>query len=245
MNEKDKHEAVIERYGSHAKGDTPGKAGGLLDMECRTQAKELGYSSEDLSGIPEEANMCLGCGVPLFFLSLKEGETILDLGSGGGMDCFVAAKHVGKSGKVIGVDMTPGMVEKARQNARNGGYSNVEFTLGTLENLPLDDNSVDAIISNCVLNLVPNKAKAFSEAVRVLRPGGRICISDIVTSGSVSRRLMSLPKAYTACLSGAIPKKEYLDLMELAGFEEVKVVQEKEWPFFSHFSSIQVTACLK
>ncbi|UWG98743.1 arsenite methyltransferase [Dehalobacter sp. DCM] len=245
MNEQEIHQLVSERYGAHAKGDAPAKTGNLLDMEGRTQAKAIGYTEEDLAGVPEGADLCLGCGAPLFFLSLKEGDTVLDLGSGGGIDCFVAARRVGKSGKVIGIDLTPEMVKKARKNAGEGGYTNVEFILGEVENLPLADKSVDAIISNCVLNLVPDKAKAYAEAVRVLRLGGSICLSDIVTVGRTSRKLRSLPKAYAACLSGAIPKQEYLSLMEQAGFTDITVAQEKKWPFFNNFASIQVTACLK
>ena len=245
MNNEEKYQAIMERYGTHARGDNPKKTGSLLDTEGRTQALNIGYTEEDLTGIPEGADMCLGCGAPLFFLTIKEGDTILDLGSGGGIDCFVAAKRVGKSGRVIGIDLTPEMVEKARLNGAESGFDNVEFIHGSVENLPLADHSIDAVISNCVLNLVPDKARAFSEAARVLRPGGRICLSDIVTMGKTPLKLRSLPKAYTACFSGAILKEEYLELMKQAGFTDISVEKKKEWPFFNNFASIQVTACKK
>ncbi|MCX6001826.1 MAG: arsenite methyltransferase [Chloroflexi bacterium] len=188
--------------------------------------KKIGYSDEDLKSAPEGANLGLGCGNPVALATLKEGETVLDLGSGGGFDCFLAANKVGKKGKVIGVDMTPEMLERARMNARNGDYSNVEFRLGEIENLPVADKTVDAIISNCVINLSPEKDKVFSEAFRVLKPGGRLMVSDMVLLSELSERVKGSVAAYSHCIAGAALKSDYLGMMEKAGFKDVKVVGE-------------------
>lgn len=186
----------------------------------------LGYSQEELSQVPEEANLGLGCGNPVALASLKEGEIVMDLGSGAGFDCFLAAKRVGPQGKVIGVDMTPEMVQKARQNAKEGGFGNVEFRLGEIEHLPAPDNSVDVIISNCVINLAPDKARVFREAFRVLKPGGRLMVSDIVLEGELPEAIRSSVAAYVGCVAGAMKKGDYLKAMEQAGFEDVQVVEQ-------------------
>lgn len=171
--------------------------------------------------IPEGA-CSFGCGNPVAIASLREGEVVLDLGSGVGFDCFLAAKKVGEKGGVIGVDMTPEMIDKARENARKGNYRNVEFRLGEIENLPVVDGSVDAVISNCVINLSPNKERVFEEAFRVLKPGGRLIVSDIVLLKELSEALKKSEEAYINCVSGAVRKEEYIKLIEEAGFKRLK-----------------------
>jgi arsenite methyltransferase len=193
-------------------------------------SKAVGYSDEDIGAVPEGANLGLGCGNPVAMASLKDGEVVLDLGAGGGFDCFLAAKKVGKKGKVIGVDMTPEMIDKARENARWGGYTNVEFRLGEIENLPAADNSVDAVISNCVINLSPDKKRVFSEAHRVLKPGGRVMISDLVLLKELPQAIKSSVEAYVGCISGAMLRDGYLEAMREAGLTGVKVVQQTSFP---------------
>ncbi len=181
----------------------------------------IGYSNKDISSVPEGANS-FGCGNPIALASLKEGETVLDLGSGTGFDCFLAAQKVGKSGKVIGVDMTPEMIEKAKENAKKGSYKNVEFRLGEIENLPVEDNSVDVIISNCVINLSPYKKKVFEEANRVLKPGGRIMVSDIVLAKELPSEVKDSIAAHVGCLAGAMKKEEYIGIIKKAGFRKIE-----------------------
>ena len=195
-----------------------------------SMSKAIGYTEEELGSVPDGANLGLGCGNPIALASLAEGETVLDLGSGAGFDCFLAANKVGKSGKIIGVDMTPEMLEKARENAEKGGYRNVEFRLGEIENLPTADNSVDVIISNCVINLSPDKKRVFSEAFRVLKPGGRLMVSDIVLLKELPDFIRKSVAAYVGCISGALMKNEYLDTITKAGFEEVQVLNEAIFP---------------
>jgi SAM-dependent methyltransferase len=190
----------------------------------------MGYTEEELSVVPEGANLGLGCGNPVALASLKEGETVLDLGSGAGFDCFLASVKVGPMGKIIGVDMTPEMVEKARENARKGNYANVEFRLSEIENLPAGDNSVDAVISNCVINLSPNKKRVFIETFRVLKPGGRLMISDIVLLKTLPDFIKNSIQAYVGCLSGAMLKDEYLKAVREAGFQDVKIIDETPFP---------------
>jgi arsenite methyltransferase len=192
--------------------------------------KELGYTEEELKSVPEGANLSLGCGNPVALASIKVGETVLDLGSGGGLDCFLAAKKVGENGKVIGVDMTPEMIDRARRNARKGGYRNVEFRLGEIENLPVADNTVDLLISNCVINLAPNKKRVFEEVFRVLKPGGRLLISDIVLLKELPETIKESRTAYVGCVSGATMKNEYLALLKDAGFQEVSIIEEAHFP---------------
>lgn len=189
-------------------------------------SKKIGYSNKEFKSVPEGANLGLGCGNPVALASLKEGETVLDLGSGAGFDCFLAANKVGPNGKVIGVDMTAEMVEKARENAQKGDYENVEFRLGEIENLPAADNSVDVIISNCVINLSPDKGKVFKEAFRVLKPSGRLMVSDIVLLKELPAFVKESREAYVGCISGAIMKDEYLDQIRNAGFEKINIVEE-------------------
>jgi arsenite methyltransferase len=193
-------------------------------------SRRIGYSKEEIGSVPEGANLGLGCGNPVALASLKKGQTVLDLGSGGGFDCFLAANRVGKNGRVIGVDMTPEMLDKARGNARRGKYENVEFRLGEIENLPVADDTVDVIISNCVINLSPNKKRVFEEAFRVLRPNGRLMVSDIVLLNELPDSIRKNVQAYVGCISGAEMKDRYLSLIKDAGFEQVKVIEENCFP---------------
>jgi len=198
-----------------------------------TISKSIGYSEAELGSVPDGANLGLGCGNPVALASLKEGETVLDLGSGAGFDCFLAANKVGKAGRVIGVDMTPEMLDKARQNARKGKYGNVEFRRGEIEKLPVEDNYVDVIISNCVINLSPDKLAVFREAFRVLKPGGRLMVSDIVLLAELPDFIKESVAAYVGCLSGAMLKDDYLDAVKSAGFKDIKVIEETNFPIES------------
>ncbi len=187
-------------------------------------ADALGY---DTDGMPLSATESFaGCGNPVALASLKEGEVVLDLGSGAGLDMFVASKKVGPSGKVIGVDMTPAMIEKAKKNAKELGITNVEFRFGDIEDMPVDDNSVDVVISNCVINLAPSKAKVFQEAFRVLKPGGRVMVSDMVLSESLPQEISDEVVTYTGCIGGAILDEEYLQHMRDAGFADAKIASK-------------------
>ncbi|MDD2324742.1 MAG: arsenite methyltransferase [Alphaproteobacteria bacterium] len=191
-------------------------------------SRGLGYSSDELSGIPEGANMGLGCGNPQAIANLKAGETVLDLGSGGGFDCFLAARQVGNTGRVIGVDMTPEMVSKARENAHKAGFPNVEFRLGEIENLPVADNTVDVIISNCVINLSPNKPRVFAEAFRVLKSGGRLAVSDVVAFAELPDAIKQDLALYTGCMAGASTIKEIEAMLHAVGFEEIRIAPKNE-----------------
>jgi arsenite methyltransferase len=193
-------------------------------------SKSIGYSQEELQTIPEGANLGLGCGNPVALASLKQGEVVLDLGSGAGFDCFLAAARVDGHGRIIGVDMTPEMLDKARENARKGEYTNVEFRLGEIENLPVADNHVDVVISNCVINLSPDKEKVFSEAFRVLKPGGRLMVSDIVLLTELPGPIKDSIEAYIGCLAGAVLKDEYLAAIQDAGFVQTEVHGETSFP---------------
>ena len=234
MNEDEKRKIVREGYAKIAKqkssccAPAPSCCGGT-DMR-QDISKKIGYTEEDLKAAPEGANLGLGCGNPVALASLNEGETVLDLGSGAGFDCFLASSRVGHGGRIIGVDMTPEMVEKARDNARKGNYANVEFRLGEIENLPVGDNSVDAVISNCVINLSPNKKRVFQEAFRALRPGGKLMISDIVLLKELPDFVKNSIQAYIGCVSGAMLKDEYLKAVREAGFQDVKIVDETAFP---------------
>ncbi len=208
-------------------------------------SKSIGYTEGELKAVPEGANLGLGCGNPVALASLKEGETVLDLGSGAGFDCFLAAERVGKKGKVIGVDMTPEMIEKARENARKGNYENVEFRLGEIENLPIADNSADIVISNCVINLAPDKGRVFKEAYRALKPGGRLMVSDIVLLKELPDFIRNSIEAYIGCLSGAIMRDEYVGAIKKAGFQEVRIVDETPFPIESMANDPTAQAIIK
>lgn len=204
--------------------------GGEAGSDKKSESLEVGYTSEDLAKVPEESNLGLGCGNPAALAGLKKGETVLDLGAGAGIDCFLASNKVGPSGRVIGVDMTPEMIDRARENARKNGYTNVEFRLGEIENLPAADNSVDVIISNCVINLSPEKDRVFREALRVLKPGGRMLVSDLVLSKPLPKILRESAEVYAACVAGAMLRSDYLGEIETAGFGRVEVVSETSFP---------------
>jgi SAM-dependent methyltransferase len=223
---------VRERYSKIAEGEVSGCCGtkpvGCAALES-TASVGIGYSKSDLAKVPEEANLGLGCGAPLGFLAPKAGETVLDLGSGPGLDVFLASPLVGSGGKVIGVDMTPAMLEKARRNAAKMGATNVEFREGRLEALPVEDNTVDAVTSNCVVNLVPDKGQVFREVARVLKPGGRLVISDIVLDGTLPEAIQKDLLAYTGCVSGAVRREAYFAMMGAAGLTEVEVLRDVDY----------------
>jgi arsenite methyltransferase len=217
------HDVVRERYGSIA--STQGASCCGSDCGCSTDVKL--YDSALVEGLPAEVtNLSLGCGDPVSIASLKPGETVLDLGSGGGIDCFLAARQVGAEGYVIGVDMTPQMLEKANAAKSRMGVNNVEFRRGQIENLPVVDNSIDLVMSNCVINLSPDKAAVFSEAFRVLKPGGRVSISDIVTEGDFSTELRADSAKWAECVTGAIDANIYTGLMREAGFVDIQLVDK-------------------
>ncbi len=222
MDEVEIRKTVREAYGAIAES-----RGSCCSTSCGPDSKEfaksIGYSEDELASLPDGANLGLSCGNPTALASLKEGEIVLDLGSGAGFDCFVAAPKVGPSGKIIGVDMTPAMLETARENARKGGFSNVEFRLGEIENLPVADNSVDVVISNCVINLSANKRRVFEEILRVLKPGGRVSISDMALLKELPEKIRQSVEAYVGCIAGALQVDEYKRLVNESGLTGIKV----------------------
>lgn len=217
-----KEYALIARESASCCGGSSSCCG---SVDFTSLAQSLGYTLEDLRSVPEEANLGLGCGNPLAFTFLEEGQIVLDLGCGAGMDSFLAAKKVGPNGKVVGVDMTPEMIQRARKIAEKEGYRNVEFLLGEIETLPLPDCFYDRVISNCVINLSPSKEQVFREAFRVLKNGGQLIVSDIVLNQELPPEIKENEEAYVGCIAGAILKEEYLYLIKEAGFREVKIVQ--------------------
>jgi len=233
--EKEKIRKVVrEGYAKIAKRNSsccgPAKACCGSSDPAEDISKSIGYTEEELRSVPEGSNLGLGCGNPVALASLKAGEIVLDLGSGAGFDCFLAASRVGDKGRVIGVDMTSEMLEKGRENARKINSTNVEFRLGEIENLPVADHSVDVVISNCVINLSPEKRRVFDEAYRVLKPGGRLMVSDIVLLRELPDVLKNSIEAYVGCLSGAVLRNEYLETIKAAGFKDVKVIDETSFP---------------
>jgi arsenite methyltransferase len=234
MKKKEIRKAVKEGYARIASQDSscciPIDSCCSNNVLAEKTSKNIGYTDEELNAVPEGTNLGLGCGNPVAFASLKEGETVLDLGSGAGIDCFLAANRVGDKGKIIGVDMTPEMIEKARENAKKNNYKNVEFRLGEIENVPVADHSVDMVISNCVINLSPDKKKVFKEAFRVLKAGGRLMVSDIVLLKELPNFIKDSIEAYVGCLSGAIMKDKYIIAIKEAGFQEVKILDETPFP---------------
>ncbi len=235
MTKESIRKQVRERYAKVAKEPQQSCCGPMnsccgSSSAAHTIAGKIGYSKEDLTSVPNHANLGLGCGNPTALASLLPGETVLDLGSGAGFDCFLAAQKVGQGGRVIGVDMTPEMIAKARENAERGGYRNVEFRLGEIEHLPVADNSVDVIISNCVINLSVDKAQVFREAFRVLKPKGRLLVSDIMLLKPLPEFIRHSVAAYVGCIAGALQKQEYLETVEEAGFQQVKILKETLFP---------------
>ncbi len=230
--DKDMRRQVEKMYSKIAKEEAdscfPTSSCCEKDFSTMEYAEKLGYSPEDISSLPEGANMGLGCGNPQAIALLKPGEVVLDLGSGGGLDCFLAAGKVGEEGKVIGVDMTPEMLDKARKNAEQGNYQNVEFRLGEIENLPAADNSVDVIISNCVVNLSTNKPRVFQEMLRVLKPGGRVAMTDMVATAPIPDIFLEDPELYSSCITGASLIKDLEEMLTAAGFQEIKISTKEE-----------------
>ncbi|MFV2074106.1 MAG: arsenite methyltransferase [Thermoanaerobaculales bacterium] len=222
-------ETVRDRYAGIATAGSSccGPSGSTCGSDAARVAAGLGYAMADLELLPEGANLGLGCGAPLQHLELAEGETFLDLGSGAGIDALIAAREVGPTGTVIGVDMTPEMLEKARANT--AGWDNIEFRQGRLEELPVDDASVDAVTSNCVINLVPDKGAVFSEIARVLRPGGRLVISDIVLDGELPAAITRDVLAYVGCVAGASQREDYFRLLAEAGLGEVEILKDADF----------------
>ncbi len=215
------------------------RSSGCCSCKTQRQSGKMGYSQDEMDQAPTGSNLGLGCGNPVAIASLKEGEVVLDLGSGAGFDAFLASKKVGKTGKVIGVDMTDEMLDKARENATKGGYDNVEFRKGDIENLPVEENSIDIIISNCVINLAPDKQKVFKEAYRVLKPKGRLMVSDVVLLKALPEEIKNNSELLAGCVSGAVLKEDYLELMKKAGFTDIKI--EKETPAFLPEYSVSIT----
>ena len=235
LNKEDIKSAVRDRYGKVAEnGEFNSSSCCVPNTSCcgtpdaEATSKALGYSAEELAAVPDGANLGLGCGNPQTIASLKSGETVLDLGSGAGFDSFLAAKQIGCCGKAIGVDMTPEMLTKARSNAEAGGYTNVDFRLGEIENLPVADNSVDVIISNCVINLSPNKQRVFDEAYRVLNQNGRLAISDVVATAQLPDEIRNDVDLLTGCMAGASHIDELERMLEESGFSDIKIQPKDE-----------------
>lgn len=232
-------ETVRNAYGNVAEANNCGKSCGNARSCCGVPTStdinygmELGYTKEELLSVPEGSNMGLGCGNPQLIADLKFGEFVLDLGAGGGLDAFLSAKKVGPRGRIFGVDMTPEMVKKARLNAEKSGYTNIEFLLGEIEHLPLPNSYIDVIISNCVVNLSTNKHQVFQEAFRVLKPGGRIAISDIVANKPLPAQILNNSELYCACIAGAMTINELKDILKKAGFENIVIDVQQESKIF-------------
>jgi ubiquinone/menaquinone biosynthesis C-methylase UbiE len=224
-------EIVREKYSiiaNQSKSQNESSCCGATTGCCGVDYTIFSENYKQLAGYQKDADLGLGCGLPTEFAHIKEGDTVIDLGSGAGNDCFVARSIVGETGEVIGIDFTPAMIEKARINVKKLGFTNVSFRLGDIENIPVTANKADVIISNCVLNLVPDKKKAFSEIFRVLKPGGHISVSDVVIKGTLPIEIQQAAEMYAGCVSGAIQKDEYLKCMNEACLTNIKIVKEKE-----------------
>ena len=243
MKKSEKIKEVIRRsYGDIVKSSGScgyGSCGCDSNQTVQKQSGQMGYSQDEISKAPADSNLGLGCGNPVAIASLKEGEIVLDLGSGAGFDTFLASSKVGKTGKVIGVDMTDEMLAKARENAQKSGYTNVEFRKGDIENLPIENDSINVIISNCVINLAPDKEKVFKEAYRVLKPGGRLMASDVVLIKPLPDELKNDEELLIGCVSGAILKQNYLELLKETGFTDITI--HKETPAFLPDYGLSIT----
>lgn len=232
QNETELKELVREKYGeiaAQSKQQNERSCCGATSSCCGDEVYNIMADDyTNLEGYNPDADLGLGCGLPTAFAKIKEGDTVIDLGSGAGNDCFVARSAAGENGKIIGIDFTEKMIERARDNAEKLGYNNVEFRQGDIENMPVSGNKADVIVSNCVLNLVPNKQKVFSEVLRVLKPGGHFSISDIVLEGTLPEKLKQAAEMYAGCVAGAIQKKDYLAIIEETGFVNILLQKEKK-----------------
>jgi arsenite methyltransferase len=237
-------QSVKERYSVIAEQSREENASGCCGAGCGCVATEAAIMAEDynsLKGYAPEADLGLGCGLPTEFAHIKEGDVVVDLGSGAGNDVFVARSIVGTTGRVIGIDFTENMISRARINAEKLGYSNVEFRHGDIEDMPLNENVADVVVSNCVLNLVPDKAKAFREIFRILKPGGHFSVSDIVLKGELPQALRASAEMYAGCVSGAIPKDDYLSMAKGAGFTSISVQKERKITIPDEILSVYLT----
>jgi SAM-dependent methyltransferase len=243
MKKSEKIKEIIKKsYGNIAKSSGScgcGSCGCDSNLTVQRQSGQMGYSQDEMNQAPAGSNLGLGCGNPVAIASLREGDVVLDLGSGAGFDAFLASPKVGKTGRVIGVDMTDEMLKKAKENAKKGGYDNVEFRKGDIEGLPIADNSVDVVISNCVINLAPDKGKVFREAYRVLKSGGRLMASDVVLVKPLPEALKKDEELLVGCVSGAILKQDYLELVKEAGFTDITI--HKETPAFLPEYGLSIT----
>ncbi len=229
MDDKNIKEMVRQKYAEIANQDKSVNMSSCCGAGgCSTEVYNIMSESYDhMDGYVPEADLGLGCGIPTEFAAIKTGNTVVDLGSGAGNDCFIARRETGPSGKVIGIDFTEAMIAKARENAEKLGYNNVEFRQGDIENMPLGGNQADVVISNCVLNLVPNKERAFGEIYRILKPGGHFTVSDIVLQSTLPEKLQEVAEMYAGCVSGAIQMQDYLQIIQNAGFEHVQILKQK------------------
>lgn len=243
--DKDIKKIVKEGYAKVAKQGTSCCSSALCcssSSNARDISKTVGYTDDEMNAVPDGANLGLGCGNSVAIASLKEGDVVLDLGSGAGFDAFLAAKKVGETGRVIGVDMTPEMLERARTNAKKAGFDNVEFRSGEIEKLPVEDSVIDVIISNCVINLSPDKETVFKEAFRVLKSGGRLMVSDLVLAKDLPKQIKESVEAYVGCLAGAIKKDDYLTCIKQAGFQDIKVISEASYPVDAMFDDLEAAS---
>jgi SAM-dependent methyltransferase len=232
MNSTDVKEIVKEKYGAIASKKPAGCGCGCGGSESKlSEYSIMNDEYKNVEGYVADADLKLGCGMPTEFAAIKEGDTVVDLGSGAGNDVFVARAITGEKGKVIGIDFTPEMIEKANRNNQKLNYSNVEFKLGEIEDMPLNENTADVVVSNCVLNLVPDKQKAFSEIYRILKPGGHFCVSDIVVKGNLPDALRKSAELYAACVGGAIKQDEYMGIIKETGFKKIEIKTTKTLSF--------------
>jgi arsenite methyltransferase len=224
-------ESVKSRYGAVARGTEDLETNKIPCCGSEDENVKIGYTTDQLAALPDGAALGLGCGNPSAHAAIKPGEVVIDLGSGAGIDCFLAARAVGDRGFVIGIDMTEDMLERARANATKGGYSNVDFRLGEIEEMPVDTGTADLILSNCVINLAPDKTRVFREILRVLKPGGRFCVSDIVSNGPIPSELREDMDQWTCCVAGALERAEYLSIIRDAGFERTVIAEEHKYDY--------------